>query len=167
MEKEKVLEIEFTPVFDEWAWRITYQDEKVFKRGDFREPELKITSSASPSLSTTYGKWLFLRGTNKYEDNKISICSNTEKVIIEEKVKAINEKYGKPKRWRAKEGETYFYLKDLEFIRYSYESKDSLDLHRWKSGNYFQTKEKTELVLEELRKVFERVKKGEFRDVEM
>lgn len=30
MEKEKVLEIEFMPVWDKWAWRITKQDEDVF-----------------------------------------------------------------------------------------------------------------------------------------
>ena len=35
MEKETVLEIEFQPVFDKWAWRITKQDEEVFPRDDF------------------------------------------------------------------------------------------------------------------------------------
>ena len=28
MEKENVLEIEFQPVFDKWAWRVTKQNEK-------------------------------------------------------------------------------------------------------------------------------------------
>jgi hypothetical protein F3_00887 len=35
MEREDVLEIEFMPVWDRWAWRITKQDEEVFPRDDF------------------------------------------------------------------------------------------------------------------------------------
>lgn len=31
MEKEKVLEIEFQPVWDKWAWKITKQNEELLK----------------------------------------------------------------------------------------------------------------------------------------
>ena len=31
MEKETVLEIEFQPVFDKWAWRITKQNDEILK----------------------------------------------------------------------------------------------------------------------------------------
>ena len=70
MEKEKVLEIEFQPVWDKWAWRVVKQNEEVLKRDNFIDKKIEVM----------YGI--------------ISICTAEEKALIEEKVKAINEKYG-------------------------------------------------------------------------
>ena len=33
MEKENILEIEFMPVWDRWAWKITKQNGRICKRG--------------------------------------------------------------------------------------------------------------------------------------
>lgn len=35
MGKKTVLEIEFQPVFDKWAWRITKQNEEILIRNEF------------------------------------------------------------------------------------------------------------------------------------
>lgn len=44
------------------------------------------------------------------------------------------------KRWRAKEGERYYYIKLREDEPKSFtESFDSIDTRLWKSGNYFRT----------------------------
>lgn len=39
MEKENVLEIEFQPVWDKWAWKITKQNEEILKRNNFKTEE--------------------------------------------------------------------------------------------------------------------------------
>jgi hypothetical protein F3_00887 len=44
MEKETVLEIEFQPVFDKWAWRIIKQNEEVLKRDDFIDEKIEAMS---------------------------------------------------------------------------------------------------------------------------
>lgn len=97
MEKETVLEIEFIPVWDKWAWRITKQDTDVLKRVDFKDREINVISCVYPCFNKIE-RMLFIRGSGKNLDDCINICTDEEKTIIEEKVKAINEKYGKPKR---------------------------------------------------------------------
>lgn len=42
--------------------------------------------------------YLFIRGGDEEGDDIITICSSEEKTLIEEKVKAINEKYGIKRR---------------------------------------------------------------------
>ena len=104
MEKETVLEIEFMPVFDKWAWRIKKQNEEILIRNEFIDKELNVESFRSPEFISLKNK-LFIRGSAKSWDDIISICNQEEKTLIEEKVKAINEKYGIKKRWRAEYGE--------------------------------------------------------------
>lgn len=43
-EKEKVLEIKFMFIWDNWAWRITKQNEEVLKRDNFHDEEIKVMS---------------------------------------------------------------------------------------------------------------------------
>lgn len=97
MEKETVLEIEFKQIWDKWVWRITKQDTGVLKRGDFKDKRINVISCVYPCFNRIEGM-LFIRGSGKNLDDNIKICTNEEKTIIEGKVKAINEKYGKPKR---------------------------------------------------------------------
>ena len=100
MEKKTVLEIEFQPVFDKWAWRVTKQNEEILKREEFVDKEIGVSSICFSDFYRRR-KVLFLRGFFNSMDDKINICSTEEKALIEEKVKAINEKYGVKKRWRA------------------------------------------------------------------
>ena len=93
MEKETVIEIEFLPIWDKWAWRITKQNETIFKRGEFKDDNINVRSVYFPDFNEDE-KFLFIKGNSKHMDDKINICTTEEKEIIEEKVKAINEKYG-------------------------------------------------------------------------
>ena len=109
MGKKTVLEIEFQPVFDKWAWRITKQNEEILIRNEFIDKELNVESFRSPEFLSLKNK-LFIRGSEKRLDDNISICNQEEKALIEDKVKAINKKYGVKKRWRAKQGENFYYI---------------------------------------------------------
>lgn len=139
MEKEKVLEIEFQPVFDKWAWRIIKQNVGILKRGKLRDEELKVYSVVMPQYFKNIKK-LAIWGENCDADKNINICTAEEKALIEEKVKAINEKYGIKKRWRAEYGNTYYYITSIFDIVTSKEYNYEIDDECYKVGNYFETK---------------------------
>ena len=94
MKKENVLEIEFIPVFDKWSWRITKQDEKVLKFGCFTDYKIGVasTSMVSPTF-VKISNFLFLKA-YVLDKGTVNICDDEIKSRIEEKVRAINEKYG-------------------------------------------------------------------------
>ena len=139
--REDVLKIEFQPVFDKWAWKITYQNEDVLKRGIFVDEELCVESGKLPSFDLDI---LFLKGDFREEDDKINLCTIEEKTSIEEKVKAINEKYGIKKRWRANKYGYYHFLGNVFEICESIEMGFVEDIERYRDGNYFRTKEEAE-----------------------
>lgn len=94
MIRDNVLEIEFIPVFDKWAWRITKQDEKVLKFGCFTDYKLGVASTSM--ISPTFVKisnFLFLKA-YVLDKGTVNICDDEIKAKIEEKVRVINEKYG-------------------------------------------------------------------------
>lgn len=137
MEKETVLEIEFQPVFDKWAWKITKQNVDILKRGKLRDEELKVYSVVMPQYFKKDDK-LAIWGENCDADKDINICTSEEKALIEEKVKAINEKYGIKKRWRGKYNEIYCYIDEFFEIKTAYERETEKDNERYKVGNYFE-----------------------------
>ena len=137
MEKETILEIEFQPVWDKWAWRITKQNEEILKRNEFIDKKLNIVSFRSPEFSSSQNK-LFIKGSAKRWDDNINICTTEEKALIEEKVKAINEKYRIKKRWRAKYNEIYCYIDEFFEIKTAYERETEKDNEKYKVGNYFE-----------------------------
>ena len=140
--REDVLKIEFQPVFDKWAWKITYQNEDVLKRGIFVDEELCVESGKLPSFDLDI---LFLKGDFHEQDDEINLCTTEEKALIEEKVKAINEKYGIKKRWRGKQDEQYFYIdKHIGYICSRYEKGFEGDNFNYEIGNYFKTRELAE-----------------------
>ena len=143
MEKENVLEIEFIPVWDRWAWRITKQNEEILGRNVFKDEELNVESFQSPEFRKTESK-LFIMGYVRTYDYNIQICTAEEKALIEEKVKAINEKYGVKKRWRADKDRRYYFIDDEFSIRCSIEENLDLDSIRYRIGNYFKTEEEAE-----------------------
>lgn len=137
MEKEKVLEIEFQDVFDMVAWKVTYQNEEILDR-KFKDYDLGVQTDDIPEY---YGEILWLRGTNRKYDDRIDFCTKEDAEIIKQKVEAINEKYGIPKRWRADIGDDYYYFnKDLEIICFT-EFEDDTDDRLYKLGNYFKTRD--------------------------
>jgi hypothetical protein F3_00887 len=138
MEKETVLEIEFQPVFDKWAWKITKQNEEILERNNFKDEELNVASSHSPCFEESF---LFVKGVSRCCDGIINICTAEEKALIEEKVKAINEKYGIKKRWRAKYGYCYYYINDIFEVCSYAETFSRIDNAKYETLNYFKTGE--------------------------
>lgn len=138
MEKEKVLEIEFQPVFDKWAWKVTKQNVGILKRGKLRDEELKVYSVIMPQYFKNIEK-LAIWGENCDADKNINICTAEEKALIEEKVKAINEKYGIVKIWRAVYGKIYYYMNELFEITWIRENHNYFSNKKYENGNYFKT----------------------------
>lgn len=151
MKKESVLEIEFTPVWDKWAWRIRKQNEEVLNLGNFRDDELKVmsTSLINPSF-VTLSNYLYLKSSDL--DNTVNICNDVVKRIIEDKVEVVNEKYGIEKRWRAETGESYFYIDDWCGISIDDDWDYDEDKARYDFGNYFETEEEAKKYLEYMKK---------------
>lgn len=151
MEKENVLEIEFKELWDNnFAWRVTKQNEEILGRNVFKDEELNVESFESPEFRKAESK-LFIKGYVRTYDHNIQICTAEEKALIEEKVKAINEKYGIKKRWRAEEDNEYYYI-DSEFsIRSDNDNYVISDNNKYMNGNYFRTKEQAEEYAEYMR----------------
>nr|DAM47750.1 MAG TPA: hypothetical protein [Caudoviricetes sp.] len=144
MEKETVLEIAFMPIWDKWAWKIIKQNEEVLVRDVFLDKEIGVMSDGGSPDFVKDTNYLFIRDFSKTEDNKINICSSEEKALIEDKVKAINEKYGILKRWRANKYDHYHFLGNVFEIQESVEMGFVEDIERYQDGNYFRTKEEAE-----------------------
>lgn len=160
MEKEPVLEIEFTPIWDMWAWRIIKQDTDVLKRFDFKDKEINVISCVNPCFNKSK-RTLFIRGRFRNLDDCINVCTDEEKTIIEEKVKAINEKYGKSKRWRAGYKERYFYINFVGEICKNLDENNAMNRQAYEFGNYFQTREQAEKARELQKKAYQEVWKHE------
>lgn len=150
VEKKDVLKIESQEVFDSVAFRIVYQNEEVLKRGEFKDDELDVYSSTT--LEYRKGT-LYIRGNVEECDDKVVVVSKEEFKDVVERVKLINEKYGIEKRWRAENGEMYFYVNyDLE-VNIMVDDYYSGDNSLYKAGNYFKTEEEAELVAIKFREV--------------
>lgn len=151
--KENVLEIEFERLFDKWGMRIIYQNFDVLERGIFIDSNIKISSNYNLWYNK-FDNWLYILGKNIEKDDIIAIVTDEEKEIIENKVKLVNEKYGIEKRWRAKEGDIYFFILNGMFtVGKVRESGTYIDNTRYKLGNYFKTKELAEDKVKEIKEL--------------
>lgn len=139
MIKDTVLEIEFQPVFDVWGWKITKQNEDILQRGKFEDINIGVYSTNIPSYDY-YNCMLGIRGNNKDKDDLINLCTEDEKREIEVKVRNINEKYGIYKKWKAKYGNSYFFIDSTFDIMEEKDINWKLDNNRYSIGNYFETK---------------------------
>jgi hypothetical protein F3_00887 len=144
MEIENVLEVEFKEIWDDnFAWRITKQNEDILERGRFGDYDLGVNSTYYPDFSTGVNI-LYIRGTNEDSDGRINICTTERKEIIEKKVKAINEKYGIIKKWRAIRRERYYYINSMLQIDKDLDYRTIDDDTRYINNNYFKTEELAE-----------------------
>lgn len=122
MEKETVLEIEFQPVFDKWAWRV-------------------IKNKLEPGFEFEYLKNSnanIIRLNFGFVIDDRYLINDSEKEKLEKSIKAINEKYGIKKRWRGKYNEIYCYIDEFFEIKTVYERETEKDNERYKVGNYFE-----------------------------
>ena len=170
MEKENVLEIEIKKVFLGYAWLIKRNKLKVIR---------DLGTQSRPGRSEFYDKELFIelkQHDNYYEEIKYGtpernyffennrLMSEEEKEKLIEIVNKINEKYGIPKRWRAKQGEIYFFINSnckIDTTKNYINDWDKFDDINYELGNYFKTKEEAEKVKEELDKFWAKVRAGE------
>lgn len=163
MEKEKVLEIEVQEVFDKVAIRIKYQNFEVLKRGEFEDIEIGVVSFNNPCyLSYPYNQ-LHLKGKFKIDDDFIFTVTKEEFENIKNMVEAINKKYGIPKRWRAERGKKHFSILSTGEVGSFSEYYDKFDNDRYDLGNYFETKEQAQKVIDskEWQEFWEKVRNGE------
>lgn len=144
MEIENVLEVEFKELWDNnFAWKITKQNEEILKRGIFEDSIVSVNSTYFPDFYEKEEK-LYIKGTSKGMDDKVNICTSEEKALIEEKVKAINKKYGIVKKWRAERQERYYYINSMLHIDKDLDYRTVDDDTRYVNNNYFKTKELAE-----------------------
>ncbi len=166
--KKDVLVVEFQEVFDKVACRIVYQDDEILKRGKFLDEKIGVCSQFAPLFYDEKG-YFRIRGIRKDYDDEIMLVHRSDVEIIKEKVKAINEKYGRKERWRAEEGGEYWSILTLFDSCYTpclqYDYRDSADDGSYEAGNYFKTQEQAEIaskrVLETLKQYQEELLKEE------
>ena len=159
MEKEKVLEIEITKINNEWsAWYIKNINQKILKKGlrdkfyindnfyhfdiDDQETEFEYWSADCWSQEEAT---LYLN----YQEKSMSTYLIKEKEIEDLKaiVSAINEKYGMLKRWRADDGDTYYYIGSGGEVWSTEEISSDEDDDNYKLGNYFVTDEEARKII--------------------
>lgn len=156
MEKETVLEIEFIQVWDKWAWRMTKIE---LPRGvEINE----IDEGISIIIERIDDFWRIYEKDRYMLDENTLITSET-KHVFEIMIKAINKKYGKPKRWRAEKEEFYYNIsKDRgEFaIQEHREYNSNYDNVSYETGNYFQTCEQAKKALERVKRALQEVEEN-------
>lgn len=112
MEKETVLEIEFQPVFDKWAWRVVKQNEEVLKRGVFDDIHIGVYSTNIPSYN--YYNCTLEDNEYYYIDSEFSIRSDNDNYVIPDNNKYMNGNYFRTKE-QAEEYAEYMRQKSLEW----------------------------------------------------
>lgn len=162
MEKENVLEIEYQEVFDKVAVRIKYQNFGVLKRGEFYDEEIEVESFLVPEYIKGDNK-LYIQGEEESKDRRIFLIDKEDLKNILEKVNKINEKYGIPKRWRAQAGNLFYYITSDGDIESDYEDFSDENMDMYNLGNYFQTKEEVQKVIDskEWQEFWAKVRAGE------
>lgn len=150
MEKD-VLILSYQNVFDKVACKIIYQNEDVFERGEFIDEELRVASTFYPDFT---GGRLYLKGLNYGRDNHVFTVEKCYLKNIEERVEAINRKYGKKTKFRPKINGTPYWCIDFENqdVAGTCWCEDETDLNYYKTNNCFETQEQAEEALERVKK---------------
>ena len=164
MEKEKVLEIEYQEVFDSVVFRIKYQNDEILKRGKFEDWDIRVISNDNESVGYhNIHDFLNIRNNYKRADTRNFLVTKTEFKSIKERVEKLNEKYGIPKRWRAEELEEYYYIGSNGIVWSVGEEFSDEDNDHYNLGNYFQTKEEAQKVVDskEWQEFWAKVRAGE------
>ena len=156
MEKENVLEFEIIKTNNFGVIGMLKQNTNILKRSKDTEYSRSYNFPSWDFIN----KKLYTYGDEKY-DNLIFTVPREDIALFLDKINCINEKYGIPKRWRAEEGEEYYFLDGKCEIWNTNEIKKKIDDVFFEQGNYFKTKEEAEKVKIELDKFWERVRNGE------
>ena len=157
MEKEKVLEFEIIKINDFGIAGVLKQNTKILKRSTDTEYSRGYNFPSWDFIN----KILYTYGNEKY-DNLIFTVPKEDFDLFLDKINSINKKYGIRKRWRAEKGKTYFSIDDGEILN-CYDYYDKKDDEIFELGNYFQTKEEAQKVIDskEWQEFWEKVRNGE------
>ena len=152
---EKVLEIEFVKVWDNWAWRIV-KNEIPFsdKSKEIEFNNIKMKKDRTETI------FIYDCVFDKFENiEDYILIDDQEKSDLEKFIDYINKKYRK--RWRGKRSDKYFTIFGDNEIAETTDNYFPEDQTRYELGNYFKTEEEAEKVKIELDKFWERVRAGE------
>ena len=127
-ETETVLEIAFMPIWDKWAW-------KVMKNKLVPGFEFEYLKNSNANI---------IRVCFEFYVDETYLLSAFEKEKLEKLIKAINEKYGIKKRWRADFDGKYCFIDDNFSIKWDRDNGYFVDNKKYENGNYFKTKEEAE-----------------------
>ena len=163
MEKENVLEIEYQEVFDKIAVRIKNLNDDFFADGLLKEDVEKYKCQFLESPTDLEQRIIWIYNDIFLSDNDIN-CYCEEKIKqIKEFVDYVNEEYGIIKRWRAEEKCSYWYIDSDNAINLTDENFYEEDDDRYNLGNYFQTREQAQKVIDskEWQEFWAKVRAGE------
>ena len=163
MEKENVLEIEYQEVFDKIAVRIKKLDDDFFADGLLKEDVEKYKCQFLESPTDLEQRIIWIYNDIFLSDNDIN-CYCEEKIKqIKEFVNYVNEEYGIIKRSRAEEKCSYWYIDSDNAINLTDENFYEEDDDRYNLGNYFQTREQAQKVIDskEWQEFWAKVRAGE------
>lgn len=134
MKKETVLEIEFQPVFDKWAWKIK-KNKIIGGKIEDNEIETSIYIDCNNFANIDLDK------EDSYLITTNCLINTAMKDRLEYIVEKVNEKYGIKKRWRAKYGYCYYYINDIFEVCSYAETFSRIDNAKYETLNYFKTGE--------------------------
>ena len=158
MEKEKVIKFKIIEANDFGIIGSLIQNTKVLKRS----MDTEYSKSYNFPGWDFINKKLYTYGDEKY-DNLIFTVPKEDIDLFLDKIFGINEKYGIPKRRRSEDFKKYYYINSVNDICASTEEKQILDNERYELGNYFQTEEEAQKVIDskEWKEFWEKVRAGE------
>lgn len=157
MEK-KLFEIEFQKVWNKWAWRVTKCNLLL------KDNRLNISGYTNlfQDVSNNDEFAIFLNS-NSNGIKESELINEEEKNKIETLVDKINEIFEIEKGWRAEEDEKYFYIGSGGQAWSVGEEFCDEDNDNYELGNYFQTKEEAQKVVnsKEWQEFWAKVRAGE------
>ena len=158
MKKEKVLKFKIMEANNFGITGVLIQNTEILKRN----MDTKYSRSYNFPSWDFINKKLYTYGDEKY-DNLIFTVPKGDIDLFLEKINCINEKYGIPYRWRAKENEEYFTIKDDGYINKYVDIYCTDDDYKYNLGNYFRTYKEAEEVLKskEWQEFWAKVRAGE------
>ena len=162
MEKEKVIKFEIIEANDFGITGSLIQNTKVLKRS----MDTEYSKSYNFPGWDFINKKLYTYGDEKY-DNLVFTVPKEDIDLFLDKIFCINEKYGIQNRWRAKPNQGYFYIYSNGLVDETMERYINMDNQRYELGNYFQTEEEAQKVIDskEWKEFWEKVRNGEIGEI--
>ena len=172
MEKENVLEIEITKLNNEYSLAIVkkmnrkvIEEKKEYEFGYANSSSLKMNNIVrlEPNFYSYISDTILCSDLYLNSENDCFTIKNNLVESLELFLQEFNEKYGFIKRWRADDGERYYYIDSYQRILDNTDLRHSYDDMRYELGNYFKTEEEAQKVIDskEWQEFWAKVRAGE------